>query len=147
MASFHLATDLLTAIYNGIKSKIFLGVYPVGSIYLSLNSTNPSTYFGGTWEAISGRFLLGANSTYKAGTTGGEATHKLTISEMPAHTHNAWQKNTSQLQTSEANALPTSTVWTKNLWNVDNFAKSTGGNQAHNNMPPYLSVYMWKRTK
>lgn len=62
-------------------------VYPVGSIYMSVSSTSPSTLFGGTWERLQDKFLLGAGSTYTAGNTGGEATHTLTASEMPSHTH------------------------------------------------------------
>ena len=62
-------------------------IYPVGAIYMSMNSTEPSTLFGGTWEQIEGKFLLGCDSTYTAGSTGGEATHTLVQSEMPAHTH------------------------------------------------------------
>ena len=62
-------------------------VYPVGSIYMSVNNTNPSTLFGGTWQQIQDRFLLAAGATYAAGATGGEATHTLTTDEMPAHSH------------------------------------------------------------
>ena len=50
-------------------------IYPVGSIYMSANATSPETLFGGTWESIGGRFLLGADATYAAGSPGGEATH------------------------------------------------------------------------
>lgn len=64
-------------------------IYPVGSIYMSLNPTNPSQLFGGTWEQIKDRFLLAAGTTYSAGGTGGEAAHKLTAAEsgVPAHAH------------------------------------------------------------
>ena len=62
-------------------------VWPVGSIYMSVNSTNPGTLFGGTWQRLKDRFLLGAGDTYAAGSQGGEATHTLTIDEMPAHSH------------------------------------------------------------
>lgn len=63
-------------------------VYPVGSIYMSVNSTSPATLFGGTWEAIAGgRVLMGANSTYTLGSTGGSYTHTLSADEMPTHTH------------------------------------------------------------
>lgn len=74
-------------------------IYPVGSIYISLNDTNPGTLFGGTWTAIQGRFLIGANSTYIAGNTGGNTSHShttnagttggttLTIAQMPLHGH------------------------------------------------------------
>ena len=56
--------------------------FPVGSIYLSVNNTNPGSVFGGTWVQIKDRFLLGAGSTYTAGKTGGSATHTLTINEI-----------------------------------------------------------------
>ena len=62
-------------------------IYPVGSIYMSVNSTNPSVLFGGTWEQIKDTFLLATGDTYANGSTGGEATHTLTENEMPSHTH------------------------------------------------------------
>lgn len=62
-------------------------VYPVGAIYMSVNSVSPATLFGGTWSRISDRFLLAAGSSYSAGSTGGEASHALTTAELPAHTH------------------------------------------------------------
>lgn len=62
-------------------------IYPVGSIYMSVNATSPSTLFGGTWAKIEGRFLLGSSSGYSLGATGGEATHTLTVGEIPSHTH------------------------------------------------------------
>lgn len=79
-------------------NQVFDVVYPVGSIYMSVNNVNPSTLFGGTWEQISGKFLLASSSGRAAGTTGGAETvsytpagtvgnHTLTASEMPAHTH------------------------------------------------------------
>lgn len=61
--------------------------YPIGSIYLSVNNTNPETIFGGKWEQIKDKFLLACGSTYSNGSTGGEATHKLTTNEIPAHSH------------------------------------------------------------
>ena len=63
------------------------GAYPVGSIYLSVTDANPAALFGGTWERIGGRFLLGADSTHAAGSTGGEASRTSTIDEMPEHSH------------------------------------------------------------
>lgn len=66
----------------------FNDIYPVGSIYMSANNANPATLFGGTWEQIAGgRCLIGANSDYALGSTGGEATHKLSVAETPAHNH------------------------------------------------------------
>ena len=69
------------------SDKLFDTIYPVGSIYMSAVNTSPSTLFGGTWEQIKDTFLLSAGDTYNAGTTGGEAEHTLTTSEMPSHNH------------------------------------------------------------
>lgn len=114
-------------------------IYPIGSIYMSVNNTNPSTLFGGTWVQLQNRFLLGAGSSYTAGDTGGSATHKLTIDEMPSHSHGLKNDKTGGSGSAK--------------WVINSSASSgtgvitnTGGNQAHNNMPPYLVVYMWKRT-
>lgn len=62
-------------------------IYPVGSIYMNVNSTSPATLFGGTWEQLKDRFLLGAGDTYTEGDTGGSANHTLTTDEMPSHNH------------------------------------------------------------
>ncbi len=123
--------------------------YPVGSIYLSVNDTNPSTYFGGTWERIQDTFLLAAGSTYAAGTTGGEATHELTVNEMPEHWHtlrfagNAAELWTTSTQFSSGSKSQIISYGTGKA-GVD--ITGSGGSAAHNNMPPYLAVYVWKRT-
>lgn len=115
-------------------------VYPVGSIYISVVSTNPTTLFGGTWQQLQDRFLLGAGSTYANGATGGEATHTLTIDEIPNHNHGIYTTIFAQLSGNNiAKSGSTSGSSTKYTDNV-------GGGEAHNNMPPYLVVYMWKRT-
>lgn len=119
------------------------GAYPVGAIYLSVTNVNPATLFGGTWEAIGGRFLLGANSTYKAGSTGGESEHKLTTSEMPRHNHTLDNYNVSAGNTA---AYMTVQAQAKVGYNGNVQTLYTGGDGSHNNMPPYLAVYMWKRT-
>lgn len=116
-------------------------VYPVGSIYMSVDSTNPKTLFGGTWVQLQNRFLLGAGSSYSNGATGGEATHKLTINEMPKHMH--------KVQTYYSNGSAGSCVNVSSAWancRIDGDTATVGGDQPHNNMPPYLVVYMWKRT-
>ena len=65
-------------------------IYPVGSIYMSVNAVDPGTMFDGTeWEQIEDTFLLAAGSNYANGATGGEATHTLTTAQIPAHTHNS----------------------------------------------------------
>ncbi len=133
-------------------------VYPVGSIYTSVNSTSPATLFGGTWEQIQDRFLLAAGTTYSAGITGGEATHKLTVDEMPSHSHRI---ENHQADSSDVNSLRAgwaSTSTTRNGYQYETRGSTSsekmwawpdqpvGGSQAHNNMPPYLTVYVWKRT-
>lgn len=119
------------------------GAYPVGAIYLSVTNVNPATLFGGTWEAIGGRFLLGANSSYEAGSTGGESAHKLTTSEMPRHNHTLDNYNVSAGNTT---AYMTVQAQAKVGYNGNVQTLYTGGDGSHNNMPPYLAVYMWKRT-
>lgn len=131
-------------------------VYPVGSIYLSINSTSPASLFGGTWEQLEDRFLLGAGSTYSAGNTGGESTHTLTESEMPEHFHNgittAILLNSYRMcyVNAAARASGNAAYWSirQSLSTADGTTARTvtaGGGVAHNNMPPYLVVYMWKR--
>lgn len=117
------------------------GAYPVGSIYLSVNDTNPATLFGGTWERIGGRFLLGADDTYTAGSTGGEAEHTLTIDEMPKHNHEIDNLNAS------GNATPYMTVQAQDNKGYGGNVQTmfAGGGKPHNNLPPYLTVFMWKR--
>ena len=116
--------------------------YPIGSIFLAVSNINPASIFGGTWTQIKDRFLLCAGDTYSAGSTGGEATHKLTVSEMPSHNHEAVSTSGSD----RGLALYPFSMVTQNYRTADaNVIRPTGGNQAHNNMPPYLTVYAWKR--
>ena len=116
-------------------------IYPVGSIYMSASATSPASLFGGTWESIGGRFLLGADATYAAGSTGGEAMHTLTNNEMPKHGHLIYMN--SEASTGEFWGPNNVTPQSKEIANT---TAENGGNQPHNNMPPYLVVYMWKRT-
>lgn len=136
--------ELLADIGAATVSAMLDKAYPVGSIYMSVNSTNPKTLFGGTWVQINDRFLLAAGTTYKAGTTGGEATHKLTENEIPEHRHSIWYPNANGEQSA---AIGYPEAGSKNTWYAEASKTSgTGGGGAHNNMPPYLSVYVWKRT-
>lgn len=118
------------------------GAYPVGAIYLSVTDANPASLFGGTWERIGGRFLLGADLTYAAGSTGGEAAHTLTVDEMPKHNHEIDNINAS------GNATPFMTVQAQDKKGYGGNVQTmyAGGGKAHNNMPPFLAIYMWKRT-
>ena len=126
-------------------------IYPIGSIYLSVSNINPNTLFNGTmWEQIKDKFLLGSGDLYSNGSEGGESNHTLSIEEIPSHNHfyNSWQngytqngispeKYTTPIRLHQEIALDENKEYTNS-----NF---TGGGQAHNNMPPYLSVNIWKR--
>ena len=115
-------------------------IYPVGSIYMSTVNVDPGTIFGGTWEQLKDTFLLGAGDSYTAGDTGGEATHTLTIDEMPEHNHTVPRGQ--NIGTTNWGIVRFDTLNSS----ADNTRiAQTGGGQAHNNMPPYLVVYMWRR--
>lgn len=118
-------------------------MYPVGSIYISVNSTNPSKYYGGVWEQIKDRFLLASGDTYKNGTTGGESSHTLTVNEMPSHVHAQRARGASKNIAAAGNEIGSEFLGTSSSSVGDTFAN--GGGAAHNNMPPFLAVYVWKR--
>ena len=125
-------------------------VYPVGSIYMSVNAADPAALFGGKWEQIKDRFLLAAGDTYTAGSTGGEEQHKLTESEMPSHRHDLLKGGPSSTGGGRTQADPDFYyAWadpkTDNQYYWQSYTSFMGGSKPHNNMPPYLTVYMWKR--
>ena len=124
-----------------ISQEILNIIYPIGSVYISTNSTSPATLFGGSWKQLEGVFPLACSTSYPAGTTGGEANHKLTVDEMPRHNHNAYLYGGSLA--SAPGRLLFETAAGQEFYNS---IKSTGGDKPHNNMPPYLAVYMWYRT-
>jgi len=117
-------------------------VYPVGSVYTSVNSTSPASLFGGTWELIQNKFLLGTDDIANLGNTGGEAEHTLTINEMPSHRHYISVSGDTQEWQTRIDTVATGGTWGRN----NSIVSDTGGNQAHNNMPPYIKVAIWKRT-
>ena len=122
-------------------------IYPVGSIYMSVNSTSPATLFGGTWERIQGRFLLGAtidSTAYLPGATGGEVEHTLTVAEMPSHWHKIPSITGGNDPYNADTIIASDWVKTAGYYHTVGTA-SEGQNTPHNNMPPYLAVYMWKR--
>lgn len=135
-------------------------VYPIGSIYMNVNSTNPGTLFGGTWEQIQGKFLLGMSSSYPAGSQGGEASHTLTTAEMPSHGHNPANESgyygfiTNSKKVFEVGDMGVQSgsgryyPYAPAAFDIsrNSLTGTTGGGNSHNNMPPYLSIYIWKRT-
>lgn len=132
-----------------IKWSVLLDkLYPVGCIYQSASSTSPASFLGGTWEQIKDRFILAAGDTYAAGSTGGEATHTLTVNEMPRHNHDhvMWYRDqkfglngrggdVGSLQLAFSSADCTDGICTD----------FKGDSQPHNNLPPYLTAYIWRR--
>lgn len=121
---------------------IFSRIYPVGSIYLSVVSTSPATLFGGSWERIENRFLLAAGSAYAPLTTGGAASHTLTVDEIPAHNHGFGYNDGPSAGTVESSYLAS---W-GNSTRPKGSVAGQGGGAAFSILPPYLAVYAWKRT-
>ena len=118
-----------------------------------MSDISPASLFGGTWEQLKDRFLLGAGGSYAAGSMGGEADHTLTIDEMPYHNHSLpghvynWGDGAGNVNIANAVAQPGASSGNR-LFTVQgewNWTNPVGGYQPHNNMPPYLAVYMWKR--
>lgn len=127
-----------------INSKALLDwLHPVGSVYQSTDSTDPSELFGGTWKQIKDRFLLAAGDTYAAGKTGGEAKVTLTADEIP-------DIKMSYQYTGQSTVIGTDAIRLYDLNGQPNQytgpQSSNCGGKAHNNMPPYLVVYVWRRT-
>ena len=157
-------------------------IYPIGSIYMSVSETNPSTLFGGVWEQIQGRFLLGCGNNgdgnnYAVNNVGGEANHQLDVNEIPSHAHyvnlttssngvhnhnlrrdmvgNEFGIGGGSSVGNSLNGTWTNTsIWPNSIGaasagnhnhTVVGNTNANGGGAAHNNMPPYLCVYIWKR--
>jgi len=134
---------------NADRDGVFLRVYPVGSIYTSVNSANPSAIFGGTWVAFgAGRTMVGVDtndtSFNTVEKTGGEKNHTLTVAEMPAHKHAASDTAGYYAYGGVSGSIAQGTGYNTQLTSIN--TGSTGGGQAHNNLQPYITVYMWKRT-
>ena len=127
-------------------TQLLLMAHPIGSIYSSTAATSPADLFGGTWERIKGAFIWGIEDGEQAGITGGEATHTLTVNEMPSHSH--YQKR-HWGSSGSANQAYTQGAEFTDAYAYDSqidTTHSTGGNQPHNNMPPYYGAYVWRRT-
>lgn len=147
-----------------LTAKLLQMIYPVGSIYMSTANVSPATFIGGTWTLIQGKFLLAAGDGYTAGDTGGEASHTLTSAEsgQKAITIGADGSHTHQLSLKyRAGGVLTgnaayfhgdgTNVYTGFSTVADTGAHShsisgSDATTAHNNMPPYLVVYVWTRT-
>lgn len=113
--------------------------YPVGSIYIAYNHINPGTLFGGTWERIINTFLWACDEDGGIGIPGGEKTHTLTVDELPSHSHGS-------VYSQHATGTKDKAWYTTSGSSVAYGTVATGGGLAHNNMPPYIQVSMWRRT-
>lgn len=127
--------------YSATWKSVFDMIYPIGSIYISTNSTNPSLLFGGTWEPFAqGRTLIGVDTTDTDFDTveniGGEKQHILTINEMPSHSHSLIARTV---------LMEAGTNYGTYIADGNYNTGTAGGNQAHNNLQPYITVYMWRR--
>ena len=152
----YLDKDGLNYLWGKIKGWVNNSQHPVGSIYISTSPTfDPATAWGGTWKKTAdGRCLIGANSTYPLGSTGGEAAHYLTGNEMPPHGHSAGKASGFKLANTGIAKSAIDKYSEQFLW-IDQSSKSAssllstnaeGGGASHNNMQPYLAVYIWERT-
>ncbi len=157
--------EKIKAVSDGILNR----VYPVGSVYISFVHNSPANFIGGVWEQLTDAFLYA--STSNIGIRGGEASHKLTVNELPSHQHKIPKlegstgtagEHSHKYGSSRDLAAPGSNHGTAfqaegydtgasgaHLHTVEtkeSYTGYTGGTVAHNNMPPYIIVYMWKRT-
>lgn len=118
--------------------------FPVGFIYISFVEIDLSVYFGGVWERIEDVFLLAAGKTYKAGSKGGSATHTLSIEEMPSHNHYIRRPSWYFADFVNGGEIFTPNGY-KTSVGIDHYTNSVGGSKAHNNMPPYITVYIYRK--
>lgn len=121
-------------------------IYPIGSVITFYDSDDHSGHLGLTWERFAtGRMVVGYDSTDASfdtiGETGGEKTHTLTIDEMPSHAHAGIKTVSGETSGTQAQGIIQGRYYGNDVWTADR-----GGNQAHNNMPPYVVAALWRRT-
>ena len=145
------------------KGELIEIIYPVGSIYITTNGQNPGEYLGGEWESYGeGRTIVGAGTgtdsnnvqkVFEINETGGEYEHTLTVNELARHRHNFLNNGNEYVGFGYASASGGSgrlnffsgsdEVSSSNPRNTT--IQYNGGNQAHNNIQPYVVTYIWKR--
>lgn len=144
---------LVDANGNVVTARL-LDMYPVGSYYITESSTTPASLFGGSWIRVSNSFLYGAASQSAVGQTGGEADHILTVDEMPNHAHKPHGYTWITSQGTNSGNLEVTRVSGRNALGIEfmqdydqnRHTSYTGGGAAHNNLPPYRRVNLWRRT-
>lgn len=132
---------------SNLKTALVDLIYPVGSIHLSVNSANPSTYFGGTWVSWgAGRVPVGVKTSDSSFSTvektGGEKTHTLTVEELAKHTHQYYHQGVGAILVDVHDADSNVVHWGEET----KTSGVSGDSQPHNNLQPYITCYMWKRT-
>ena len=134
--------------------------FPIGAVFTTVavyaDSAAVVAALGGTtWVSFAaGRMLIGVDGTYANGATGGEATHTLTEAEMPSHKHDAGTKIRGTTGTDPSCPYGEASTSNDNGWDSHKvgqamktcYSDTVGSDTAHNNLPPYIAVYMWKRT-
>ena len=121
-------------------------IYPIGSIYMTVSVTNPfETIKFGVWEKIENRFLLASSNIHMNGETGGEENHTLTINEMPKHSHKMKYDSVGWTAIKQSSGTNGIVEYNKSSYDGQYSTEEVGNGNAHNNMPPYLVVNMWKR--
>ena len=144
---FDNAREIFSNSLSRLKDQLIDFLHPIGSIYISYNSTNPSELFGGTWESYSlARTLYSTTNEAAIGTTGGSFTHTLTAAEMPSHNHYVYT-HADHGKTGGS----TNTNWELGGGNSSSHKggstlSATGSGGSHVNTQPYSACYMWKRT-
>lgn len=118
-------------------------IYPVGSIYISSSATSPASLFGGTWEQITDRVIVGAGGKYDVNSTGGAATHTLTVDEMPPHNHVVYMGRGNY----DVQGIWGSSACEPLTNPSGSVTDIQGGGAAHNNMQPYIAKYIWERVE
>lgn len=123
--------------------------YPINSIYISYSHTSPASLFGGTWTRIQNTFLWGCDPDGAIGVTGGESTHVLGQNEMPWHRHTGlYYTGNSQAVSMNRGSGGYALTWSASVGNgaADIYTGAVGNTEAHNNMPPFTQVSIWRRT-
>jgi hypothetical protein len=145
--------------WNDIASQNFVNtrnfatlddIYPVGSIYLTASAVSPSTSFGGSWVRYAeGKCLFGVDDTdtdFALETTGGVKEVVLTEAQMPSHTHTFGDKVRTTGTDGGHHSYNFIQPIIAGITSQNNTTDATGGGQAHENLPPYIAIYIWKRT-
>lgn len=126
-----------------------LRCYPINSIYISYSHTSPASLFGGTWTRMQNTFLWGCDPDGAIGATGGESTHVLGSNEMPWHRHTGlYYTVNSQAVSMNRGSGGYALTWSASVGNgaADIYTGAAGNTEAHNNMPPFTQVSIWRRT-